>query len=57
MFGDKGRPELGTGVLERVMRQMDRRNDVAVRCSVAGVLAMPPGSMAIVIRIACRSAE
>jgi hypothetical protein len=36
-FGDKGYPELGTGVLERVMREMNRRTDVGVRWSVKGV--------------------
>lgn len=36
LFDDKGRPELGTGVLERVMREMNRRTDVGVRCSVPG---------------------
>ncbi|MGH9267871.1 MAG: transposase, partial [Acidimicrobiales bacterium] len=40
MFGDKGRPELGTGVLERVMREMNRRTDVGVRWSVEGVRAI-----------------
>jgi len=40
LFGDKGRPELGTGVLERVMREMNRRTDVGVRWSVAGVRAI-----------------
>lgn len=40
MFGDKGRPELGTGVLERVMREMNRRTDVGVRWSVPGVRAV-----------------
>ncbi|MGI9033147.1 MAG: hypothetical protein ACR2HY_05610, partial [Acidimicrobiales bacterium] len=39
-FGDKGRPELGTGVLERVMREMNRRTDVGVRWSVVGVRAI-----------------
>lgn len=37
LFGDKGYPELGTGVLERVMREMNRRTDVGVRWSVKGV--------------------
>jgi len=37
VFGDKGRPELGTGVLERVMREMNRRTDVGVRWSIPGV--------------------
>lgn len=40
LFGDKGRPELGTGVLERVMREMNRRTDVGVRWSVHGVRAI-----------------
>jgi len=40
VFGDKGRPELGTGVLERVMREMNRRTDVGVRWSVPGVRAI-----------------
>ena len=35
--GHKGRPEVGTGVLERVMREMNRRSDVGVRWSVEGV--------------------
>lgn len=37
LFGHKGYPELGTGVLERVMREMNRRTDVGVRWSVKGV--------------------
>ena len=32
--------ELGTGVLERVMREMNRRTDVGVRWSVPGVRAI-----------------
>jgi hypothetical protein len=40
LFGDKGRPELATGVLERVMREMNRRTDVGVRWSVPGVRGM-----------------
>ncbi len=40
LFGDKGRPELGTGVLERLMREMNRRTDVGVRWSVEGVRAI-----------------
>jgi len=40
VFGHKGRPELGTGVLERVMREMNRRTDVGVRWSVEGVRAI-----------------
>ena len=40
IFGDKGRPELGTGVLERVMREMNRSTDVGVRWTVEGVRAI-----------------
>ncbi len=40
LFGDKGRAELGTGVLERVMREMNRRTDLGVRWSVEGVRAI-----------------
>lgn len=40
VFGDKGRPELGTGVLERVMREMNRRTDVGIRWSIPGVRAI-----------------
>lgn len=40
LFGDKGRPELGTGVLERVMREMNRRTDVGVRWSLPGARAI-----------------
>lgn len=40
VFGHKGRPELGTGVLERVMREMNRRTDVGVRWSIEGVRAI-----------------
>ena len=40
VFGHKGRPELGTGVLARVMREMNRRTDVGVRWSVEGVRAI-----------------
>lgn len=36
LFGDKGRPELATGVLERVMRELNRRTDVGVRWSIHG---------------------
>ena len=39
-FGDKGRSELGTGVLERGMREINRRTDVGVRWSVDGVRAI-----------------
>lgn len=38
--GHKGRPDVGTGVLERVMREMNRRTDVGVRWSVPGVRAI-----------------
>lgn len=40
IFGDKGRAELGTGVLERVMREMNRRTDVGVRWSIPGIRAI-----------------
>jgi hypothetical protein len=40
VFGHKGRPELGTGVLERVMREMNRRTDVGVRWSIPGIRAV-----------------
>jgi transposase-like protein len=40
VFGHKGRPELGTGVLERVMREMNRRTDVGVRWSIPGIRAI-----------------
>ncbi len=40
LFGDKGRPEVGTGVLERVMREMNRRTDVGVRWSLPGARAV-----------------
>jgi transposase-like protein len=40
VFGDKGRPELGTGVLERVMRELNRRTDVGVRWTIHGVRAV-----------------
>lgn len=40
LLGDKARPELGTGVLERVMREMNRRTDVGVRWSIPGVRAI-----------------
>ena len=38
--GHKGRPDVGTGVLERVMREMNRRSDVGVRWSIKGIRAM-----------------
>ncbi len=38
--GHKGRPDVATGVLERVMREMNRRTDVGVRWSIAGVRAL-----------------
>jgi len=37
VFGHKGRPELGSGVLERVMRELNRRTDVGVRWSIEGL--------------------
>jgi hypothetical protein len=40
LFGDKGRPELATGVLERVMRELNRRTDVGVRWSIDGCRAL-----------------
>ncbi|CAN5592006.1 hypothetical protein BH24ACT5_BH24ACT5_29290 [soil metagenome] len=38
--GHKGRPDVGTGVLERVMREMNRRTDVGVRWTIPGVRAI-----------------
>lgn len=38
--GHKGRPDVGTGVLERVMREMNRRSDVGVRWSIDGLRAL-----------------
>jgi hypothetical protein len=38
--GHKGRPDVGTGVLERVMREMNRRTDIGVRWSIPGVRAL-----------------
>ena len=38
--GHKGRPDVGTGVLERVMREMNRRSDVGVRGSIPGIRAI-----------------
>lgn len=38
--GHKGRPDVGTGVLERVMREMNRRTDVGVRWSIPGIRAL-----------------
>jgi transposase-like protein len=38
--GHKGRPDVGTGVLERVMREMNRRTDIGVRWSIPGVRAV-----------------
>lgn len=40
LFGDKGRPELATGVLERVMRELNRRTDIGVRWSINGCRAL-----------------
>mgnify|MGYP000315360756 CR=1 FL=1 len=38
--GHKGRPDVGTGVIERVMRELNRRSDVGVRWSIDGVRAI-----------------
>lgn len=38
--GHKGRPDVGTGILERVMREMNRRTDIGVRWSVHGLRRM-----------------
>lgn len=38
--GHKGWPDVGTGVLERVMREMNRRTDVGVRWSIHGLRRM-----------------
>jgi hypothetical protein len=38
--GHKGRPDVGTGVLERVMREMNRRTDNGVRWSITGIRAL-----------------
>jgi hypothetical protein len=38
--GHKGRPDVGTGVLERVMREMNRRSDIGVRWSIPGIRAI-----------------
>jgi transposase-like protein len=40
VFGDRGRPELATGVLERVMRELNRRTDVGVRWTIDGLRAL-----------------
>jgi hypothetical protein len=40
LFGDNGRPELATGVLERVMRELNRRTDLGVRWSIHGCRAL-----------------
>jgi hypothetical protein len=48
VFGHKGRPELGTGVLERVMREMNRRTDVGVRWSIDGVRAI------LMVKLQCK---
>ena len=37
---EKGRPEYATGVLERVMREMNRRTDNGARWSVRGLRAL-----------------
>ncbi len=36
----KCRPELGTGVLERVMRELNRRSHIGVRWSIPGIRAV-----------------
>ena len=38
--GHQRRPDVGTGVLERVMREMNRRTDVGVRWSIGGIRAL-----------------
>lgn len=38
--GHKGRPDVGTGVLERVMREMNRRTDIGVRWTIPGIRAL-----------------
>lgn len=38
--GHKGRPDVGTGILERVMREMNRRTDIGVRWSITGIRAL-----------------
>jgi hypothetical protein len=40
LFGDKGRPELATSVLERVMRELNRRTDNGTRWSIQGLRAL-----------------
>ena len=40
LFGDEGRPELATGVLERVMGEMNRRTDVGVHWSIPDARGM-----------------
>jgi len=40
LFGHKRRPELSTGVLERVMRELNRRTDVGVRWTIPGIRAI-----------------
>lgn len=50
LFGDKGRPEVGTGVLERVMREMNRRTDVGVRWSIPRRPSGPHGQAPTQVR-------
>jgi hypothetical protein len=38
--GLKGRPDVGTNVLERVMREIDRRGDIGVSWSIPGIRAV-----------------
>lgn len=40
VVGHKGGPDVGTDILERVVREMNRTTDVRVRWSVAGVRAL-----------------
>ncbi len=40
LFGHKGRPELATSVLERVMRELNRRTDNGSRWSIEGLRAL-----------------
>jgi hypothetical protein len=40
LFGDPGRPELATSVLERVMRELNRRTDNGNRWSIEGMRAL-----------------
>lgn len=40
LFGHKGRPELASSVLERVMRELNRRTDNGTRWSIEGLRAL-----------------